>query len=301
MTRCQAIKADGTACRNNTKRGEKFCHLHSCRFSGGGEIHSIEEPGPKAVKLAIYVAILGAVLALLGVIIASIWQNRQAIMIEETREAKRKVQEDFKRALNWAVNGRIESLRGVDLSGQDLSNIDLSGADLRNANLIGTKLNRANLSSTDLEGANLHHALLRTANLRGVNLSYANLSNAYFNEADLEGASLYHATCIETVFQLASLSKANLSEANLTKANLTDAILDQAMMSGSSMNMADMRGAHMAGATIAGGSLVGTDLTDADLYGVAFSGGVVWDSTTKWPNGYIPPVDKYRRNNAATP
>lgn len=71
-------------------------------------------------------------------------------------------------------------LRGVDLSGEDLSFAVLVGANLTGANLKG-----ANLSNADLTGANLTRA----------DLSQANLKQAYFNNANLHqtkfvGASL---------------------------------------------------------------------------------------------------------------
>src|SRR5271169_2308753 len=53
-------------------------------------------------------------------------------------------------------------LRGLDLSGFDLSRADLQGADLR-----GTKLGGADLSGAHLEGANFFKAVLDGANLSG--------------------------------------------------------------------------------------------------------------------------------------
>ncbi len=51
-------------------------------------------------------------------------------------------------------------LRGIDLSGFDLSRTDLRDADLR-----GTNLSQANLSGACLEGANLFKAVLDGADL----------------------------------------------------------------------------------------------------------------------------------------
>jgi uncharacterized protein YjbI with pentapeptide repeats len=63
-------------------------------------------------------------------------------------------------------------LRGLDLSGYDLSRADLRGADLR-----GTSLRRANLSGADLEGANLFKAVLDGADLAGAFLNGARFLN----------------------------------------------------------------------------------------------------------------------------
>jgi uncharacterized protein YjbI with pentapeptide repeats len=63
-------------------------------------------------------------------------------------------------------------LRGVDLSGFDLSQTDLHGADLRGANLSGT-----DLSGAHLEGANFFKAVLDGADLAGAYLYSAQFLN----------------------------------------------------------------------------------------------------------------------------
>jgi uncharacterized protein YjbI with pentapeptide repeats len=67
------------------------------------------------------------------------------------------------------VSGR---LRGLDLSGFDLSRADLRGADLR-----GTKFCDADLSGAHLEGANFFKAVLDGANLAGAFLNAAQFLN----------------------------------------------------------------------------------------------------------------------------
>jgi uncharacterized protein YjbI with pentapeptide repeats len=64
------------------------------------------------------------------------------------------------------------ALRGLDLSGFDLSRVDLRGADLR-----GTKLCEADLSGAHLEGANFFKAVLDGANLAGAFLTGAQFLN----------------------------------------------------------------------------------------------------------------------------
>jgi uncharacterized protein YjbI with pentapeptide repeats len=63
-------------------------------------------------------------------------------------------------------------LRGLDLSGFDLSRADLRGADLR-----GTKFCDADLSGAHLEGANFFKAVLDGANLAGAFLTEAQFLN----------------------------------------------------------------------------------------------------------------------------
>jgi uncharacterized protein YjbI with pentapeptide repeats len=63
-------------------------------------------------------------------------------------------------------------LRGLDLTGFDLSRADIRGADLR-----GTKLCDADLSAARLEGANFFKALLDGADLAGAYLDGAQFLN----------------------------------------------------------------------------------------------------------------------------
>src|SRR5438874_12735391 len=64
------------------------------------------------------------------------------------------------------------ALRGLNLSGFDLSQADLRGADLRGTNLCG-----ADLSGTRLEGANFFKAALDGADLAGAYLEGAQFLN----------------------------------------------------------------------------------------------------------------------------
>ena len=64
------------------------------------------------------------------------------------------------------------ALRGLDLTGFDLSRTDLRGADLR-----GTTLCDADLSDAHLEGANFFKAVLDGADLAGAYLNGAQFLN----------------------------------------------------------------------------------------------------------------------------
>jgi uncharacterized protein YjbI with pentapeptide repeats len=63
-------------------------------------------------------------------------------------------------------------LRGLDLSGFNLSRTDLQGADLR-----GTNLSQANLSGANLQGAKLFKAVLDGVDLTGAFLQGAQFLN----------------------------------------------------------------------------------------------------------------------------
>jgi uncharacterized protein YjbI with pentapeptide repeats len=74
-------------------------------------------------------------------------------------------------------HGETPDLSGAGLRGLDLSGFDLSQADLRGADLRGTKLCDADLSGAYLEGANLFKAALDGADLAGAFLHGAQFLN----------------------------------------------------------------------------------------------------------------------------
>ena len=76
-----------------------------------------------------------------------------------------------------AENGETPDLSGASLRGLDLSGFDLSRADLRGADLRGTKLCDADLSGAHLEGANLFKTVVDGANLAGAFLTGAQFLN----------------------------------------------------------------------------------------------------------------------------
>ncbi len=82
------------------------------------------------------------------------------------------------------------NLRGVDLSGKNLSEFDLERADLSESNLEGADLSEANLKGVDF----------RSANLRQADLSEADLYRADFSGADLTGADLGKTLVESTTF-----------------------------------------------------------------------------------------------------
>ncbi len=114
------------------------------------------------------------------------------------------------------ANLQDADLRGVNLSGADLTyaffnDANLSRANLANAKLIETNFVRANLrhaNLTDLvvNGANFRDAKLHHAILTDSNLGAAFFVNSDLSKANLTSADLSHCSFIET----------NLEEANLT-------------------------------------------------------------------------------------
>ena len=76
-----------------------------------------------------------------------------------------------------AEHDELADLSGAGLRGLDLTGFDLSRADLRAADLRGTKLCEADLSGARLEGANFFKAALDGADLAGAYLDGAQFLN----------------------------------------------------------------------------------------------------------------------------
>jgi len=112
----------------------------------------------------------------------------------------------------------LPNLRGIDLSGANLSEVYLVKADLRGANLRYARLYQARLAAADLRGADLENADLYGADLRYARLDGANLKGAELHYADLRFAFLRGADCTE-----AFLNEINAYGADLFSANLTEA------------------------------------------------------------------------------
>jgi uncharacterized protein YjbI with pentapeptide repeats len=82
------------------------------------------------------------------------------------------------------VSRDTKDLRGVNLSGMDLSHADMRQVNLSRANLSGAILSRAHLEGADLTGANLTGATLFRTYLTGAVLEGANLSGAKIVEVE---------------------------------------------------------------------------------------------------------------------
>lgn len=95
----------------------------------------------------------------------------------------------------------------VDLKGLDLSGTDLTEADLRYAQMYGTKLRKADLKGADLSHADLEYADLTGASLFEVDAIGADLSGADLTDADLAGANLSGANLVSAAVSPRQLDK----------------------------------------------------------------------------------------------
>ena len=84
---------------------------------------------------------------------------------------------------------------------------DFCSADMRGLDLTGANLSYANLTNANLRGANLTDANLSYANLTDANLSYANLTNANLSYAYLAGANLADANLADAYLIIAGVDE----------------------------------------------------------------------------------------------
>lgn len=153
-----------------------------------------------------------------------------------------------------------------DLSDVLLRGVSLSGANLSHANLTGTNLSEASLDNAILTSADLSRAVLRGASVIGTNLSTANLTGAELTEVNLSGADLSGAN-----LEKADLSRANLKKAGLKGTILTDSNLSNANLAGANLDNALLSAAKLNGANLEGATLNGSDLKEANLNGANLS------------------------------
>jgi hypothetical protein len=112
-------------------------------------------------------------------------------------------------------------LRGVILSGLDLSKANLIGVDLYRADLTKVNLSQANLRGAVLRRADFNGAILRKAILRWADLRQANLSEAILSQAELVEALLHRADLAGTDLSKANLSRAEIGSTVFTKNDLS--------------------------------------------------------------------------------
>ncbi|WP_063058932.1 pentapeptide repeat-containing protein [Nocardia sienata] len=125
------------------------------------------------------------------------------------------------------------------------------------------QLGGVNLTNAVLVGAHLDYAHLAEADLSNADLTVAILGSADLTRADLVGAELVAAILIR---------------ANLTEADLFYADLESAFLTGANLTRADLHSANLTKADLSGADLSGADLT-----------GIIYDSNTRWPEGFVPP------------
>ena len=115
----------------------------------------------------------------------------------------------------------------------------------------------------------------------------AQLVNVWWKGVDARGVDFFRAN-----FDTASLREAFLCETIFYEASLRWTVLRNADLSRANLNGAKLQGADLRGANLIGADLTGANLSEAKLDGIRF------DATTKWPEGFRPPVASGSRATA---
>lgn len=142
------------------------------------------------------------------------------------------------------------NLSGVDLSGATLVRADLTGADLRGVRLDGALLRDASLADAKLDGASLLGADLSGVRAPRCTIERASLDGAVASGADLQGARLNASSFVEAELERADLRGASLRECRLDGADLAYAHLDEADLSRSTMVDGSLEGVVARGANL---------------------------------------------------
>jgi uncharacterized protein YjbI with pentapeptide repeats len=186
--------------------------------------------------------------------------DKQGAGVDTVELSRTSRAEQLAAAMAWAKGDKTQSLRGLDLSIQNLSGVDFNGADLSETDFRDTDLSGANLS-----GANLSKANLYNTNLYGANLEKANLTETYAREANLSKANLSGAICLRANFRGALLGGANLQRVDMDSANLKTADLRQANLRECYMKDTDVGSTKMEDAILTGALLIRTNFSNSDI------------------------------------
>jgi uncharacterized protein YjbI with pentapeptide repeats len=201
---------------------------------------------------------------------------------------KRRDREATQRAALW-TRERVEAaratqgaLRGVDLSGLDLSDMDLSACDLTHTLLRGSCLDRALLRGSTLTYASLAHASLNDTDLSYAQLADADLSHCRGQRVRLNGAQLTRANLADVSLSALALHDVNLRFAHVSGAELSgvhceacqldEATFDGAVLERASFHQCSLSGARFVAAQLAQASFVDCTLNEADFEKAELSG-----------------------------
>jgi len=186
-------------------------------------------------------------------------------------------------------------LRGAYLDGCGFESGDFSGADLRCATLKSAVLQGANFASADvaggvlyradLGGANFTDANLFTVNFTEANLSGANLAGANLWGSGFDGAKLNGANFFGSDLRMASMESTDLSNCDLRSANLDITSITPMELERIYVLMEDIHG---------DGDVRNMPLSEWPTYGLESANftNILWDETTRWPEGFTPPPSR---------
>lgn len=156
------------------------------------------------------------ILVATGCSINSTSKTRDEVNILQTKQSSGS---GIPRKNEWLYS---ENLRGLDLSGLDLSDTVLEWKDLT-----GVKVIRSTLNQASLHGACLREALFSDSSLRGVDLTAADCRNAQFIRTDLRGSKMVKTDMSDSLMIQVDMSFSDLTDIKLTGAKISGAIISK--------------------------------------------------------------------------
>lgn len=171
-------------------------------------------------------------------------------------------------ALRSGESDQAPALESADLRGLDLSGLNLTGARLAGADLTGANLEKTRLFGADLAGAQLHGVHAKGADFTGANLSGALLSEGLFDHAGFGSANLSGVVAHRASFRGAALSACSAREASFAASDLTEARCIDANFEGADFQTATLGEADLTGVRVAGATFRRARLKGAKLLGV---------------------------------
>lgn len=178
--------------------------------------------------------------------------------------------------------GEHLNLRGVDLSGSDLTKALFMKSDLSGANLSGSTLTSATFLECTGPGLRCSGSVLQKTAFP----NSTDFSRADFRRADLTGANLRDLDLTEGDFREATLSRADLSGSRLSGATLSGCRAVGARFLKADLKNLDARGGDFREALFLNADLRFADFSHGSLYKAGFSG-ALRDDSTRWDQALV--------------
>lgn len=184
--------------------------------------------------------------------------------------------------LGGAVLSRLD-LQGADFTHCVGEHVDFAGAQLRGANFTGANLPNALFTGATVEKATFEKAKLRFADFRGAKATGVRMTGAdaahlrcgegaVFDEANLAGL-----VAPGSVWENASLKRANFARGSLPGARFCEAILDDAQFRGADLTQCSFEDARMHGCDVSNSNLLRATFDRADLTKATLNGANLYD------------------------
>ena len=180
------------------------------------------------------------------------------------------------RILNITNNIPLKlDLQNLTISDAELNSINLSNSDLSHTKIINSNLDDADLKNSNLSNSDLKNTSFHKTNLSQAYMRYADVSGAKFSDANLREVKMRDVVGIRTIFEDASMIRADLPNTTFTNADFTNAYLIGSNLLKSNLSeckfyqtiltRADLRGTNLSNSTIDNIDVLDADFTGTNL------------------------------------